>query len=55
MVDPGTTCPVGHAVKFSPGWTVTTPSYSIDPESWDYFFENRGVKSQNNGMLRNKP
>jgi len=48
-------CPVAHALRFPQGWIVTTPSYSIDPENWDYFFDTGKGKSQTNGMLRNKP
>ena len=57
VVDPDAgSCGIPHAVKFPQGWTIATPTYSISPTSWDYFFDSgNGVKSKNTGMLRNKP
>ena len=48
-------CPSAHTLKFPQGWSVATPSYSINPASWDYFFDNGKGKSKTDGMLRNKP
>jgi hypothetical protein len=57
VVDPDAgACGIQHAVKFPQGWTISTPPYSIDPKSWDYFFDvGNGVKSQYDGFLRNRP
>ena len=49
-------CPVPQSVRFPPGSTITTPSYTINLQSWDYFFDTgNGGKSMNTGMPRNKP
>jgi len=52
----GGACTVGHSLRFPAGWSVSTPSYSINPNKWDNFFYAEGLDANpHNGMLRNKP
>jgi hypothetical protein len=58
VIDPDAVgaCGISHSVRFPPGWTITTPSYAINLQSWDYLFSTgNGGKSRNSGMLRSKP
>jgi hypothetical protein len=56
VVDPGAgSCGSNqYRVLFPQGWSVATPQYSINPNSWDNFFEAGNGPNPNNGLLRNK-
>ena len=56
VVDPGAgACGSNqYRVVFPQGWSVATPQYSINPNSWDNFFDAGNGPNMNNGLLRNK-
>ena len=48
-------CVINKHVMYPQGWQITTQGESIEPDTWDYLFENGPNNySKTSGMLRNK-
>jgi hypothetical protein len=47
-------CITSSSVRYPPGWQIYTTGYTINPQAYDYLFEEKGVISLTRGYMRKK-